>query len=150
MPDRTVTGRRTIQASAHQIFDLLADPGQHALLSGDRSVKDSHSDNPRRLSLGARFRMRVHMVVPYWITNEVVEFEENRAIAWKHYAGHVWSWKIAPDGTDRCTVTETFDYSTTLTPRLFELAHVPRRNRRNIKSTLDRLARAVEWQGGPR
>ncbi|MFJ6699898.1 SRPBCC family protein [Streptomyces sp. NPDC091272] len=144
MPERKVYAQKLLQAPAPRIFDVLADPRNHARLSGDGSVRDAHPGNPERLSHGAVFRMRVHMVIPYWITNEVVHFEENHAIAWKHYAGHTWRWTLDPRGPESCLVTETFDYSTTLTPNLFAAARVPQRNLRNIEKTLTKLAKWTE------
>jgi hypothetical protein len=36
---------------------------------------------PERLYLGASFGMKMKLITPYYIKNQVVEFEENRSIA---------------------------------------------------------------------
>ncbi|WP_329794017.1 SRPBCC family protein [Lentzea sp. DG1S-22] len=72
--------------------------------------------------------------------NTVVEFEENRLIAWRHFNGHRWRWRLAPLGEDVTEVTETFDWSTARLPLLFDLSPVPRRNTASMKRSLDRLA----------
>ena len=51
-------------------------------------------------------------IVPYRITNTVVEFEPDARIAWRHFAGHRWRYELeAVDGGTR--VTESFDISHT-------------------------------------
>ena len=75
--DKIVWVSRRIHADAATIFELLADPARHAEIDGSGTVRESHGDNPARLSLGARFGMDMKMGVPYKISNEVVEFVEN-------------------------------------------------------------------------
>lgn len=77
--------------------------------------------------------------VPYPIENTVVEFEEDRLIAWRHFGGHRWRYELEPvDGGTK--VTETFDWSTSKLPAVLEILRVPRRNTASIEKTLDRLA----------
>ncbi|TDV57284.1 uncharacterized protein YndB with AHSA1/START domain [Actinophytocola oryzae] len=138
--DRQISLSRTVAAPAGQIFDLLADPARHPELDGSGSVRGSLSQGPRRLSLGARFGMRMRLGLPYTIQNTVVEFEEGRLIAWRHFSGHRWRWQLTDLGDGRTEVTETFDWSTAGSPRAIELLRFPGRNRRGIEATLDRLA----------
>jgi uncharacterized protein YndB with AHSA1/START domain len=138
--DRRISLSRTVDAPAGRIFDLLADPARHPELDGSGSVRASLGKGPCRLSLGARFGMRMRLGVPYTILNTVVEFEEARLIAWRHFAGHRWRWQLADLGDGRTEVTETFDWSTARSPRAIELLGFPARNRRGIEATLDRLA----------
>jgi hypothetical protein len=84
--------------------------------------------------------MRMRLGLPYTILNTVVEFEEARLIAWRHFSGHRWRWQLADLGDGRTEVTETFDWSTARSPRVIELLGFPARNRRGIEVTLDRLA----------
>src|SRR5206468_9221211 len=104
---------------------------------GSGTVKGA-VQGPDRLRLGSTFGMRMRLGVPYLIRNTVVEFEENRRIAWRHFGRHVWRYQLEPvaDGT---RVTETFDYSTALSPRGLEMLGFPERNRKGIAATLDRL-----------
>lgn len=138
--ERQVSGERLVEAPPEKVFDVLADPAQHPTIDGSGSVKGSRSSRAERLALGSRFGMSMRIGVPYAITNEVVEFEEGRRIAWRHFGGHRWRWELENAGPGRTTVRETFDWSTSRSPRFIELAGFPERNRRSIESTLDRLA----------
>ena len=89
-PD-TAAARIVIQAPPSKIFDILADPNAHALFDGSSTINKAIS-GPDRLSLGARFGMSMKIKVPYHITNEVVAFEENRKITWRHLMKWTWSY----------------------------------------------------------
>src|SRR5579875_1673620 len=135
--DRCESSEIVIEADPATVFDVLADPTQHSLFDGSQSVKGRVS-GPPRLYLGAEFAMRMHWGVPYLIRNRVVEFEEDRRIAWRHFARHVWRYELEPvDGGTR--VTETFDWSAALAPRLVELSGFPTTNAQGISATLERL-----------
>lgn len=137
-----VRATRTVPAPARAVFELLARPAQHPQLDGSGTVRGVQPGTPERLGPGARFGMRMRWGLPYRILNEVVEFEEGRRIAWRHFAGHVWRWQLEPvdDGTTR--VTEEFDPRPTRFPRLTRLLRWPQRNERSIARTLGRLE---EW-----
>lgn len=137
---RQVSAERVVAAPAERVFEVLADPAQHPAIDGSGSVRASRTAEPERLALGARFGMSMRIGLPYAITNVVVEFEEGRRIAWRHFGGHRWRWELEPVDGGRTRVTETFDWSTSHAPWLLELAGAPARNRRAIEATLDRLA----------
>ncbi len=128
-----------IAAAPEQIFSLLADPAQHPLIDGSGTVRASRGSAPARLSLGAEFGMEMRMGAPYKIQNTVVEFEENRLIAWRHFSGHRWRWRLEPAGDGRTEVTETFDWSTARSPLAIQLMGFPKRNADAIEKTLARL-----------
>jgi uncharacterized protein YndB with AHSA1/START domain len=92
-PD-TAAARIVIKAPPSRIFDFLADPNAHALFDGSSTVNKAIS-GPSRLSLGARFGMSMKIRVPYRITNEVIAFEENRKITWRHLMKWTWSYELA-------------------------------------------------------
>jgi hypothetical protein len=93
---------------------------------------------PDRLSLGATFGMSMRYGLPYRITNHVVEFEEGRRIAWRHFGRHRWRYELEPvDGGTR--VTETFDLSTVPAPLRPVTRFMGRKNAQSIEQTLDRL-----------
>lgn len=142
MAGPVIARSRVIDAPAQRIFDLLADPARHAEIDGSGSVRRARG-NPARLSLGARFGMDMRIGLPYRITNEVVEFEEGRRIAWRHAGGHRWRYELEPTGDGRTTVTETFDGTTSRAPFLLTLMGVERRHPAAIEATLERLERAV-------
>jgi uncharacterized protein YndB with AHSA1/START domain len=108
-PD-TAAARIVIQASPSKIFNLLADPKSHALFDGSSTINKSIS-GPARLSLGARFEMSMKIKVPYRITNEVVAFEENQKITWRHLMKWTWSYELVDLGSGNTQVTEIFDAS---------------------------------------
>ena len=81
---------------------------------------------------------RQRLVVPYVISNEVVELEPDRRIAWRHIGHHVWRYELEPvDGGTR--VTESFDWAHARAPLALELMGIPARNARSIDTTLERL-----------
>ncbi|MBB2498209.1 SRPBCC family protein [Amycolatopsis echigonensis] len=139
MGTRQVSRSAVVAAAPEQIFALLADPAQHPLIDGSGTVRASRGSAPARLSLGARFGMEMRMGAPYRIQNTVVEFEENRLIAWRHFSGHRWRWLLEPAGDGRTEVTETFDWSTARSPLAIRLLGFPRRNAEAIEKTLARL-----------
>lgn len=136
--DRKVSASRVIAADRQTIFDLLADPTQHARFDGSGTVQDVQDGGPQRLELGSKFGMQMKMGAPYRILNTVVEFEEGQRIAWRHFGRHRWRYQLEDvDGGTR--VTETFDWSTALVPFAIELAGFPRKNLEAIHATLARL-----------
>lgn len=139
---RSLSRSVVVSAPPAAVFDLLADPTRHPELDGSGSVK-GRVRGPQRLSKGAKFGMRMKLVVPYVVTNRVVEFEENRRIAWRHFGRHVWRYELepVPEGT---RVTETFDWSTALSPQALELARFPARNAAGVEKTLVRLKQLLE------
>ncbi|HEX2048973.1 MAG TPA: SRPBCC family protein [Acidimicrobiales bacterium] len=141
---RAVSGSRVIAAPAHAIFGVLADPAMHPVIDGTDSVLAPTTGKNARLALGSEFGMRMRIVVPYRITNRVVEFEEGRRIAWTHIGGARWRYELEPvEGGTR--VTETYDWSTTgsVYDLGLRLLGFPSRNRAGIERTLDRLAGLV-------
>lgn len=136
--DRTVSATRVIAADRQTIFDLLADPTQHARFDGSGTVQDVQPGGPERLEMGATFGMKMRMGAPYRILNTVVEFEEGTRIAWRHFFGHRWRYELA-DVDGGTEVTETFDWSTAKLPVAIELAGFPKKNLAGIEATLDRL-----------
>lgn len=135
---RTVSVSRVINATPDAIFDILADPGRHHVIDGSGTVQAGRSGNPERLSLGARFGMDMKMGVPYRITNEVVEFDEDRRIAWRHFGHHIWRYELEPvEGGTR--VTESFDWSKARFPPFYEWMGYPAKHEVNMARTLERL-----------
>jgi hypothetical protein len=144
---RLLSISRLIDATPDAIFDLLADPSRHGSFDGSGTVRGQRRGETR-LALGSTFRMDMQLgPIPYPMTSTVVEFEENRLIAWRHFGGHRWRYRLEPvDGRTR--VTEEFDWSTAVFPRGIELAGYPKRHVSNIERTLERIAALVEPQPG--
>jgi uncharacterized protein YndB with AHSA1/START domain len=139
----SVSSSTVIQAKPEEIFNVLADPRKHPIIDGSGTVREGIS-GPERLELGSRFGMRMRMGVGYRISNRVVEYEENRLIAWRHTAPHRWRYQLEPDGDGATKVTETFDYSHMPLPQAVRMVGFPKRNLRGIEKTLERLKSYVE------
>ena len=134
-----------VDAPPEVVFAILSDPRQHARIDGSGSVRELVK-GPERLSKGATFGMDMKLFgLPYKIRNTVVEYDENRQIAWRHFGGHRWRYVLEPTATGT-RVTESFDYSRyRLFPRLWvELAGFRKRNREGIAGTLVKLREAAE------
>ena len=134
-----------IAAPASRIFDILAAPRRHVEIDGSHMLRRC-LDGPGRLGLGSEFVMSMRLWgFPYRVRNRVVEFEENRLIAWRHFEPQHWRFELVP--TESGTrVTETFDYSYwTPAGRLLLVAlGWPRRNKLAITKTLALLARTAQ------
>ena len=140
MTSRIVSASRTIAAPAERIFDVLDDPSKHPLIDGSGTVTGSKS-TPTRLSLGSTFSMEMKQGARYVTKNVVSEYEENRVIAWHHFARFVWRYELEPvDGGTK--VTESFDYSKPWGILIIPLGY-PERNRAGMEKTLERLDRLV-------
>lgn len=149
MTSKTISASTTINASPDVVFAIVADPRQHTRIDGSGSVQ-SVTDGPDRLSKGAQFGVSMKLFgLPYKISNRVVEFEDDRRIAWRHFGAHRWRYELEPlEGGTR--VTETFDYSRygSVGTALLRSAGFPERNRRGITETLVRLKSAAETDAG--
>ena len=75
MTEKIVSETRTIAAPAEIIFDVLADPARHVEIDGSDTVQQTRMESPERLSLDAKFGMKMKFFgLPYRISNVVVEF----------------------------------------------------------------------------
>lgn len=141
-PERVERRSLVITAPPSAIFDLLADPAKHHTFDGSGTVRECTADTPDRLSAGAKFGMKMKFLVPYKMTNEVVEFVENETIAWRHMGGHIWRYTLeAVDGGTK--VTEEFDWRPSRAPFLLKLTKTPQQNATSIEKTLERLRDAT-------
>jgi len=142
---RSLSRSTVINASPETVFDLLADPRAHPRFDGSGTVAGRVA-GPARLGPGSSFGMVMRIGLPYLIRNTVVEYDENRLLAWQHFGHHRWRYELEPvqGGTK---VTETFDWSTSRWPWLLEAGRVPAINAGSIKKTLARLKELVEGTG---
>lgn len=120
MTDRTdhVTVERLIAAPPEAIFDLIADPSRHQDIDGSGTVREAKSGSAR-MALGSTFGMSMKWGLPYSMANTVIEFDENRLLAWqtrgpgpigKLVGGRIWRYELEPaDGGT--LVRETWDIS---------------------------------------
>jgi hypothetical protein len=134
---REVSVSRVIAADPAAIFAVLADPSKHPIIDGSDSLVRVNG-SPSQLVLGDKFSMKMKIGFSYSIKNTVVEYEKDRLIGWRHFGRHVWRYTLEPvDGGTR--VTETFDWSKAIIPKMIELQHYPEKHPVGMAKTLERL-----------
>jgi uncharacterized protein YndB with AHSA1/START domain len=142
---------RVIPAPAAKIFELLADPSRHQDIDGSGSVRETKT-TPQRVKLGDQFGMTMKRVVPYSTTNTIVEFEDDRRIAWKTgssgflgkvFGGPIWRYELEPvDGGTR--VRETWDVSETgIDKPLLRAGFVKKDTRKSMAKTLENIEKLL-------
>jgi hypothetical protein len=150
-PRDTESVERVIPAAPETIFALLADPSRHQEIDGSGSVRDAKS-NPQRVKLGDQFGMTMKRGVPYSTTNTVVEFEDNRRIAWKTCStsfvgkllgGPIWRYELEPvEGGTR--VRESWDISESKAEKpIISLGMVRKDTRKSMEKTLEKIEKLV-------
>lgn len=126
MSEDQVSASATIEASAKDIFGVLADPASHAAIDGTGWVR-SNSDNTRLTGAGQVFRMSMyhpnHPDKNYETANQIEVFDPPTAISWRtgydaddgtlRFGGWTWRYDLAPAGPASTTVTLTYDWSAT-------------------------------------
>ena len=150
MSDDVETVERVIPAPPEKIFALLADASRHQDFDGSGTVRDPHKSAPQKLSLGAKFGMSMRIVMPYSMVNTVVEYDENRRIAWQprpayplmglFIGGRIWRYELEPvEGGTR--VRESWDF----THERVKAGVRPLREqtKQNMAKTLERLEQLV-------
>jgi hypothetical protein len=145
-PDRVVSATTTIEAPPGVVFAIVADPRQHPRIDGSGSVR-ALIKGPDRLSSGETFGVSMKLFgLPYTIRNKVVEFDEDRLIAWRHFGPHRWRYELEPTDDGGTQVTETWDATRHSAVWFAGLRATgfPERNRRGIVATLERLKDAAE------
>lgn len=132
------TRRRLVAAAPSEIFELLRDPAMHPVIDGSGTVRDSNAQGSK-LSLGIEFGMQMRLGVPYRISNTVVEFEQDRQIAWRHFSGHRWRYELEAIGSGTM-VSETWDASRLRHKWVLRILGFTRSTGPNMERTLERLA----------
>ncbi|MGH9016785.1 MAG: SRPBCC family protein [Acidimicrobiales bacterium] len=155
MDGDVVSTEKVIKAPPEAIFALLADASRHPDIDGSGTVKQAKADAPSRLALGSTFGMSMKIGIGYSMLNTVVEFEDNRRIAWqarppgffgKVSAGRIWRYELEPvDGGTR--VRESWDVSQDKQKRLLKMGGMAKKTEANMAGTLDRIAELTETPG---
>ena len=100
-----VTVERVIGAPASDIFRVVSDVSRHPEIDGSGAVVKPKAGAPQELALGSTFGMSMKAGVPYPMTNTVIEFEQDRRIAWKtvlsgflgrYIGGRIWRYEFEP------------------------------------------------------
>jgi hypothetical protein len=143
---------RVIHASPATIFALVADASRHPDIDGSGTVRRLRPGAARMLSLGAEFGMEMRVGVRYSMRNVVIEFEQDRRIAWqttvpgalgRWVGGRIWRYQLeeVAEGT---RVTETWDISGDKQRWLLGRFGTPASTVRNMARTLERIAELTE------
>ena len=145
-----VSAERLIPAPPEAIFELLAHPDRHKDIDGSGTVQGAKGTT-ERLKLGSTFGMSMKMGVPYSMSNKVIEFEENRRIAWQtrrggkigsKVGGRIWRYELEPvDGGTRVRESRDISEESPLTKWM-----VPRgggHTRKDLETTLERIEKLV-------
>ena len=115
----------TINAPAHTVFDVLADPSTHAAIDGTGWVREA-LDGVRLTEAGQVFRMAMyhdnHPDKDYEMANKVVVYDPPHAIAWEpgqdsagdgnlSFGGWIWRYDLKPVGQSETDVQLSYDWS---------------------------------------
>jgi hypothetical protein len=122
-----VSVSRRIEASAEQLFGLLADSANHPLIDGSGIVREP-APAAGLSRAGDAFVTNMHHdeFGDYQMRNEVVGYEAGRRLAWEPArvaasaeeqeaiggpARYRWGYELSSDGPGATLVTESFDCS---------------------------------------
>jgi uncharacterized protein YndB with AHSA1/START domain len=141
---------RVIPAPPEAIFALLVDPARHAEIDGSGTVRAPKGE-PQQLVLGSSFGMSMKMGVPYSMVSTVVEYEENRRIAWqtrgpsaigRRVGGRIWRYELEPvDGGT--LVRESWDISQESVATKWVVRAGEKKTRTSMAATLARIEELV-------
>jgi hypothetical protein len=122
MPDERIEVQRSIAANPQLIFQVLCDPRGHVAI--DSSGMLMSADGDPVAGVGDTFV--VHMdrealndypLGRYDVTVKITKFEPGREIAWtvagniRPPIGHVYGYRLEPDGSGGTLVTSYYDWS---------------------------------------
>jgi hypothetical protein len=151
-----VTVERLIAAPASDIFRIVSDVGHHPEIDGSGAVVKPKGGVPGALTLGSTFGMSMKAGVPYSMSNTVIEFEQDRRIAWKtvlsgflgrYIGGRIWRYELEPveGGT---LVRESWDISQDKQSTFLRRGKLPSATADGMTKTLESLARITEAAAG--
>jgi hypothetical protein len=147
-----VTVERLIAAPASDLFEVVSDVRRHPDIDGSGAVVKPKDGAPQELTLGSTFGMSMKAGVPYAMTNTVIEFEQDRRIAWKtvlsgflgrYIGGRIWRYEFEPaeGGT---LVRESWDISQDKQSGFLRRGKLPSATAEGMSKTLESLARITE------
>jgi hypothetical protein len=151
-----VSVERVIAAPAASIFAIVADASRHPEIDGSGSVKGLKKDAPRQLALGSTFGMSMKLGVPYSMSSTVIEFEQDRRIAWqttlsgplgRFIGGRIWRYELE-DADGGTLVRETWDITQDKQRFMLKAGPVGKQTADAMTKTLERLAELTESSAG--
>jgi uncharacterized protein YndB with AHSA1/START domain len=123
--ENAVAVTRRLDAPASTIFAVLCDPANHVAIDGSGMLRSTPTQQVS--SVGDRFAVEMWNddMGEYEMTNEVVDFEQDRLIRWQptmtrasrpedrdsvgNSAKQQWGFQLTPVGDSVTDVTETFN-----------------------------------------
>jgi uncharacterized protein YndB with AHSA1/START domain len=143
---------RVINAPPAALFAVVADATRHPEIDGSGQLFKAKEGAARQLTLGSTFGMAMKMGVPYTVTNTVVEFEQDRRIAWqtvlagplgRFLGGRIWRYELEPvEGGTK--VTESWDLSQDKQAFFLKNPKIGQHTAASMSRSLDRLAEITE------
>jgi hypothetical protein len=143
-----VSVNRVINAPAASLFAVVADATRHPEIDGSGQLVKAKEGASHQLTLGSTFGMSMKMGLPYSMSNTVVEFEQDRRIAWRtvqagplgrFLGGRIWRYEFEPvEGAT--LVTESWDITRDKQAFLLKHHKVGQQTAAAMSKTLDRLA----------
>jgi hypothetical protein len=143
---------RVIEAPAPALFAVVADATRHPEIDGSGQLVKAKEGAAQHLTLGSTFGMSMKMGVPYTVTNTVIEFEQDRRIAWQTVlagplgrllGGRIWRYELEPV-EDATLVTESWDLSQDKQAFFLKNPKIGQHTATSMSKTLDRLAEITE------
>ena len=156
MPKFVESVERVIPTTPDRIFELVADPRRHKDIDGSGTVRHVTElpdvSVPETIGLGSKFGMHMHFGADYDMINTIIEYDENRRIAWQaragsgrrwrtmFFGGRIWRYELEPvDGGTR--VRESWDLTQEKNKRL--VWKYRSKTRTNMQRTLERIEQLV-------
>jgi hypothetical protein len=147
-----VTVDRVIQAPPAALFAVVADATRHPEIDGSGQLVKAKDGAAQQLTLGSTFGMSMKLGLPYTVTNTVIEFEQDRRIAWqtvlagplgRFLGGRIWRYELEPvDGAT--LVRESWDLSQDKQAFFLKNPKIGQATAASMSKTLDRLADITE------
>jgi hypothetical protein len=152
MAGLVVTVDRVIAAPASALFAIVSDANRHPDIDGSGTVVKAKSGTPQQLILGSKFGMSMKQGVPYSMVNTVVEFEQDRRIAWQTVlsgplgrlvGGRIWRYEF--EETNGSTkVSESWDITHDKQKFIMKSKGMADGTAKAMTKTLERLAELTE------
>jgi uncharacterized protein YndB with AHSA1/START domain len=143
---------RVINAPPAALFAVVADATRHPEIDGSGQLVKAKEGAARQLTLGSTFGMAMKMGVPYTVTNTVIEFEQDRRIAWqtvlagplgRFLGGRIWRYELEPVN-GATLVTESWDLSQDKQSFFLKNPKIGQHTAASMSKSLDRLAEITE------
>ncbi|HVL83873.1 MAG TPA: SRPBCC family protein [Pseudonocardia sp.] len=157
--DRKLQVQGTVAAPPEQVFALLADPRRHPDIDGAGMVRGVEGEVRPVRAVGDSFVMNMNQdgIGDYRMRSVIVEFEQDRRIAWapaihppgalSHVigeldpSGHVYAWELEPTGDGGTALTHTYDWSGVQDEAALPL--YPRVSVEQMSATIERIDQAA-------